>query len=143
MMLVGLSVACDDSEPRSKEFENEGSACVVGTSDAGMQDVVAGRPAHVRVVFSDCESYCAKVTHASCDVHVEGDVISVTASATLEQERDDSDCPTECRRVEATCRVGSLEEGTYTFKFGDESRSLEVPGSDYEACSKIAGRYAP
>lgn len=147
VFLIWAAVAClpvilGGCWPRSQRiltlFENEGMPCLFTgttgylTSDGGTSsEVRANEPLQMRVVFDQCESFCATIESAECEVSVQGSVLSVTSRARVSmQVGKGMTCPSACLEVFAECSVGLLPEGTYEIKLGKLSRFVEVPGND-------------
>jgi hypothetical protein len=131
-----FAVAC--TETHVKKYEDQARlVCLAGSPDVEFWEgsfVLEDEEAWVRVVITDCASYCADLVYAECDAEREGNSIHVTSRARLETTltRRGSACPTACQVVQAYCPVGPLETGTYVISHGGETREITVPS--YEAC---------
>jgi hypothetical protein len=116
------SLGCESEAAETTRYENEGASCLSTETD--------GR-GFVRVVFDSCASYCATIESAECEVQVDGADLRVTSHAEVSEPTvAGRDCPTVCQVVEATCPVGPLAQGEYTFHLGGATRPVRVPGRD-------------
>lgn len=69
-----------------------------------------------------------------CEAVLDGSVIRVSTHASTVMHVEEGDvCPTVCAVIEATCSLGPLAAGTYDIHIGEDTRAVEVPGTD-ERC---------
>ena len=126
IIALGLSTAGCGSGGRHTTL-SEGTACLV--------EVDGGAATEVQVMFDGCEP-CGTLEDVGCVVVLDGNLITVTASATFDASGDEP-CTAICRNVDATarCDVPTLEDGTYELQFGGKSVSAKVPVGDVPACA--------
>ncbi len=113
-----LIVACTSEE--DTEHVDVGGACVAG-EQGGAHDVA--------VDFGLClSSSCEEVVEASCTTTLEGNTLTVEASATVRSKTGRNvACTLDCVSVTAGCETPPLAPGSYTLVYGEESVELIVP----------------
>ena len=134
--------ACgDDDEPSpvTVDYENDGPVCLGQTytdtyTEVGLE---ADEPFRVTVPIDNClSSSCTADQAADCQIEVDDDVITVTASASYTDltEVEGGTCTEDCGGAfYADCGEITLGEGTYTIHHGDETSELTIP-SDETVC---------
>jgi hypothetical protein len=127
---LGAALAgCTSDRVEVTTYRDEGDVCLMsrladGSADAGLTVVAV-------VVFDACESYCAEINGATCDIVVEGDRIVLSSRAGVRRTiTSDSACPDECLEVKAFCSSELPGAGTYTLEHGSRRSTVELPGSD-------------
>jgi len=127
------------------QWANEGELCIddapppvsdtavssptAATADTGAQGIVsfdAGDTVSLTVTFGGCD--CGEETIAACSATREGNVWTVNSEATSY-----TGCEP-CEPVVATCEVGVLASGSYTFEHGGDLLVVDVPGQIAEPC---------
>lgn len=116
LALVLSSAACEsDEEP-----------IIVSGATACVSSVGADAPTVLGVGFDGCEP-CSEFRGKSCEVTLDGNVISVRASATFEPPGD-GPCVDICRTIEGvSCNLPALDQGTYELQFEGRSAPFEIP----------------
>jgi hypothetical protein len=113
----------------------EGTICLDPAAPADFQD---GGALELTIILDDCMR-CPKEFDARCDVHREGQVITVEAGGFYEPKT--GGCSS-CIELKTSCTVGDLPLGTYTIRSGSEELKVTLPSPDPvqldPLCAKVA-----
>ncbi len=115
LVLLGACTSEDETE-----HVDVGGACVEGEQ---------GQAHDVAVDFRLClSSSCDELVEASCTTTLEGNTLTVEASATVRSKSGPNvSCTLDCGSVTTSCETPPLAPGTYTLVYGEESVELGVP----------------
>lgn len=133
-----LGFSCVERVFEVQEFVDSGQVCL--TDDPfGQGDRVLleeGDSLEVTVVFRECVSTCGVVEEKSCEVAVDGEVITVTSFARERvEETRNLDCTAICNSFSTTCSGPPLAAGTYEVVHGTSIMELTIPTDPSEpAC---------
>ncbi|MEM7152176.1 MAG: hypothetical protein AAF799_05000 [Myxococcota bacterium] len=126
LALIGM-FGCSDTQ--KNEHVDRGQACVNNNEDGSHS---------VDVDFGIClSSSCDSLDEASCTAVVDGDTITIRASAIVTSPRGFADCTADCRGVSTDCEVPELTLDSYTVWYGGNSQPLDVT-NDLSVC--VTGR---
>lgn len=131
LILLPLLSACG-SITNTSDFEDTGNATVHPEDEEYHSDkpLESGTPLNVTVVFSDCISACAETEKADCSVSIDGNEISIEASARINTDEEQV-CIALCGVLTATCELGALDPGEYKIKYGEGSADFSLPNENY------------
>lgn len=114
---LSLTTAC--AESRDVVHEDVGHACVRGFED---------QPHTVLVDFQICQSSsCDEQIATGCVTTLEGNTITIEASATIRGPKRLQACTDDCGFTFAECETPALPAGTYTLVYGEGTTELVVP----------------
>ncbi len=117
--LCALSLAPACAESRDVVHEDVGQACVSGLED---------QPHTILVDFEVCQSSsCDEQIATGCTATLEGNTITIEASATIRGPKRLQACTADCGFTFAECETPALPAGTYTVVYGDGTTELVVP----------------
>lgn len=77
---------------------------------------------------------CDEGPSLQCWIDREGDDTFVVHTRLHTEHKQDSRCTKECPIIAADCETPELAPGTYTFKYGSESRTVKIPSVQRTPC---------
>jgi len=118
---LAILVACGSDERKEvTHYQDVGAVCLFPLSAGG---------ARVQAVLNGCVTACAEV-RASCTAKLLEGILELEAegSSTRTFGGDPPDeCPAVCQRVEASCALPSVPDGSYELRYGERSTQVELP----------------
>lgn len=123
--------------PSSVSYTDEGHFCLtvgplVGPIEA--MTLPADEALHVHVAVNEClSSSCDTLEKAECSVQVSGQMVTIRSEFRIHFKS--GSCTTDCKLPTAECLAPALPAGTYTFKSGNETRTVEIGSGTTPACS--------
>ncbi len=115
--LVSLVSGCGADEPQRVVHEDFGVVCARSADDGALE---------LRVRRIGClSSSCDQLIENECSADAEGTQIVVSSRFVVESKS--GECTTDCGMATASCELPALEGGEYTFVFGQESTTVELP----------------
>jgi hypothetical protein len=127
--VLGLSLACClfSCLPAPVTVNDEGLACAT-------QDQASGA-LQIEVSLDNCGSACDEVLEASCSATLEGSVVRVASTLTIQPARPDTACIEICVARTASCTLEDLPAGDYTLEYNDQSAAFQIPLAASPACA--------
>ena len=132
---LAVCAACSDASDYTRSH-TAGDACLLpqGVDPRTNAEVtyVAGEPIEVTMYFDTClSSSCERVEgEPRCDANLEGNVITVSGSATVINFGGGGPCTLDCVSVAATCELPALAPGDYEVRVDGVSEELTVPSTN-------------
>lgn len=145
--VLSLLPACDLLEPdETRTFHDQGKICLFPEGakadnpfGAPTMSVTfpADRALSITVMAPTClSSTCSKDEKAQCSATVKGNVIAVTSSASVREEKGvGAVCTDDCGALVARCTTPPLPAGTYQVQHGPERLTVTIPSSTLPPCA--------
>lgn len=135
LILFLFLVASSCGDVQTADFEDVGEA-IIHPKDApivlnGIESqtpLAADQELSVTVIISNCISACAEIEDEKCSATIDGNKISITASATTSTDVEQI-CPASCGVLIATCELGVLSAADYNVTYGDSTVDFSIPNS--------------
>jgi hypothetical protein len=104
-------LGCGDDPITERDVTDIASACV--------------RDGQITVRLADClSSSCDTLLASACAATLDGAVVTVTASATIQSQGQE--CTADCGLVSATCALPDGAEAATTLAWGDQQADLDA-----------------
>ena len=142
MLLLLLPSGCDSLDSwQAHTMTDQGRVCLYADTEAASgywlgdhEDQSFVPDASVAVGFYPhvcLSSSCSRFANASCSVSLDGSTLTVSGSASYEQNVSPNvGCTSDCGLLQAVCETPSLPAGSYTLVFAGMQASFEVPSTD-------------
>jgi hypothetical protein len=133
---LALLVSCNDASRQT--YRDRGTACLAPGDETAFSDcservIPDDVPFRVSVDFGVClSSSCDRELHAACRASRSGNVVTITAEATVEFEQ--GTCTLDCNSLSTECELEPLPAGSYEVRYGEASSSITVPSTTAMGC---------